>query len=110
MKSLFRTTLQVIVAMLVLFLGTAAHAQQTVTGKVVDAGGQPVVGATVLVEGTTNGVITAGDGSFSIRSRAGDMKTHAQPFMRALSLPSSRMPNCWKKRWQSVTERSKSVT
>jgi TonB-linked SusC/RagA family outer membrane protein len=71
MKSLFRTTLQVTVAMLALFLGTAVHAQQTVTGKVVDAGGQPIVGATVLVAGTTNGVITAGDGTFSLRAQAG---------------------------------------
>ena len=71
MNSLLRKVLQAAVALSVLFCGTASYAQQAVTGKVVDAGGQPVVGATVLVEGTTNGVITADDGTFSIRANAG---------------------------------------
>lgn len=38
----------------------------TVTGMVVDASGTPVVGANVLVAGTTNGVVTDLDGNFSL--------------------------------------------
>ena len=38
----------------------------TVTGIVVDASGAPVVGANVLVAGTTNGVVTDLDGNFSL--------------------------------------------
>lgn len=40
--------------------------QQTVTGTVIDENGIPVTGATVLEEGTTNGVITDFDGNFEI--------------------------------------------
>lgn len=35
-----------------------------VSGQVVDANGEPVIGASVLVEGTTNGVITDLDGNY----------------------------------------------
>ena len=36
----------------------------TVRGKVVDASGEPVIGASVVVKGTTTGVITDLDGNF----------------------------------------------
>lgn len=35
-----------------------------ITGKVVDAQGEPVIGATVMEKGTTNGIITDIDGNF----------------------------------------------
>ena len=38
----------------------------TVKGQVVDATGEPVIGATVQVKGTTNGTITDFDGNFSL--------------------------------------------
>ena len=37
-----------------------------VTGVVVDANGEPVIGANVVVKGTTNGTITDFDGNYSI--------------------------------------------
>jgi TonB-linked SusC/RagA family outer membrane protein len=37
-----------------------------VTGKVVDEKGEPIIGATVVEKGTTNGVVTGIDGSFKI--------------------------------------------
>ena len=37
-----------------------------VKGTVVDAMGEPIIGANVVVKGTTNGVITDLDGNFSI--------------------------------------------
>ena len=44
-----------------------AFAQQgTVTGKVIDDLGEPVIGANVVVKGTTTGVITDVDGNFSL--------------------------------------------
>ena len=44
-----------------------AFAQQgTVTGKVIDDLGEPVIGANVIVKGTTTGVITDIDGNFSL--------------------------------------------
>jgi len=41
-------------------------AQRTVTGVVADGSGEPLIGANVLVKGTTLGTITDIDGSFSL--------------------------------------------
>ena len=38
---------------------------KTVTGTVVDAIGEPIIGASVLEMGTTNGTITDVDGNFT---------------------------------------------
>ena len=49
------------------FSGVIAFAQnKTVTGTVVDNFGEPVLGANVIVAGTTNGATTDLDGNFSI--------------------------------------------
>ena len=54
---------------------TGVRAQQnqtgTVTGKVLDSNNQPVVGASVIVVGTTNGTTTGSDGSFSLKAAEG---------------------------------------
>lgn len=50
----------------VLFCFTAAWAQKTVTGTVVDNQGEPILGVNVVVKGTTNGAMTDIDGNFSI--------------------------------------------
>jgi len=68
MKILFRNVL--CVAMLVLGSGLA-YAQNIVTGTVEDADG-PLIGASVLVQGTTRGTITDFDGNFSIEANVGD--------------------------------------
>ena len=39
-------------------------AQTTISGAVVDVKGQPIVGATLLIEGTYDGTITSGNGTF----------------------------------------------
>ncbi len=51
-----------------LCLGSALSlmAQTTITGIVTDANGEPLIGAGVLVEGTTTGTITGIDGDYSI--------------------------------------------
>jgi iron complex outermembrane receptor protein len=50
-----------------LMMCTFAFAQQgTVTGKVIDDLGEPVIGANVIVKGTTTGIITDVDGNFSL--------------------------------------------
>ena len=43
-----------------------AQQQKRITGKVVDKNGEPVIGANVVVKGTTNGTITDFDGNFSL--------------------------------------------
>lgn len=52
--------------------GISAYAQsQAIFGKVVDAEGQALIGAAVLVPGTSNGTTTDLDGNFNIRVAPG---------------------------------------
>ena len=58
--------------LLVLESNTALFAQsRTVTGKVLDTLDEPLVGVTIRVEGTTQGGITAPDGSFKVQAPSG---------------------------------------
>ena len=51
-----------------LFTATPGFSQnKTVTGTVTDATGEPLIGASVLQQGTSNGVITDVDGKYSIQ-------------------------------------------
>ena len=43
-----------------------AFAQNKITGTVVDATGEPVIGASVVVKGSSNGTVTDLDGNFTI--------------------------------------------
>ena len=45
---------------------------QSISGTVTDDNGVPLPGATVLVQGTTNGVSTNFDGNYSINASSGD--------------------------------------
>lgn len=45
--------------------------EKKVTGKVVDAKGEPVIGATIMEKGTNNGTITDFDGNFTLDISAG---------------------------------------
>lgn len=51
---------------LVLFSAASLLAQRTITGKVADTGGEPLIGATVLVKGTQAGTVTDVDGNYSV--------------------------------------------
>ena len=75
MKSIFsvsRKALMAFTAIVALLLsGTAAFAQQVSRGKVLDSKGEAIVGASVYVPGTTNGVVTDLDGNFELRVAPG---------------------------------------
>lgn len=43
------------------------------TGTILDGKGEPVIGANVLVKGTTNGVVTDLDGKFSLQVKSSDI-------------------------------------
>lgn len=51
---------------LLLGVCTTAFAQQKISGTVLDASGQAVIGAGVVVEGTTNGVVVDLDGNWAL--------------------------------------------
>ena len=44
----------------------------TVTGQVVDVTSEPIIGASVVVKGTTNGTITDFDGNFTLSVQKGE--------------------------------------
>ncbi len=47
---------------------TAVFAQGKLTGTVVDATGEPVIGASVIVKGTSNGTVTDLDGNYTVQN------------------------------------------
>ena len=74
MRSFFSVGHKALCALLttaaLLFMGGWADAQTT-SGKVLDTSGVPVIGAAVMVPGTTNGVTTDIDGNFELRVAPG---------------------------------------
>ena len=62
-------------SLLAFSIGFSANAQQArITGKVTDAGtGEGIPGASVLVKGTTRGMVTDLDGNFSIEASSTDV-------------------------------------
>ena len=63
-------TKRFLLSFLALMLCTIMYAQQEVTGTVEDDMG-PVIGATVMEKGTSNGTVTDFDGNFKIKVKAG---------------------------------------
>lgn len=62
MKKLFKLTIILLIQSLLVGYASA----QTIKGVVVDKKGEPIIGATILEKGTTNGTITNFNGEFSI--------------------------------------------
>ena len=54
-----------------LILSISAFAQSTVNGHVKDATGEPVIGASILINGTTDGTVTDLDGNFILNVQPG---------------------------------------
>ena len=75
MKSIFSTGRRALMALTacvaLLLSGGMAYAQSVSKGKVLDSNGEPIVGASIIVPGTTNGVVTDIDGNFEIRVAPG---------------------------------------
>lgn len=57
----------------VMLCGLSVHAQVQVKGLVQDQNGEPIIGASVLEKGTTNGTITDLDGNFALQAKNGAM-------------------------------------
>jgi TonB-linked SusC/RagA family outer membrane protein len=51
----------------------ASAQQKTVTGKVTDDSGNPITGASVVIQGTTTGTLTNTSGNYSIRVASGQV-------------------------------------
>ena len=63
---------KICVSFLMFFALTLSAYAQQITGTVSDENGVPLPGATVLVQGTSNGVSTDFDGNYSISASQGD--------------------------------------
>ena len=54
----------------------AVHTEKmaaTITGTVIDGSGEPLIGVSILVKGTSNGTVTDLDGNFSVEASEGDI-------------------------------------
>lgn len=69
LRQMTRSMVTTIVAMCLALLGSwtaSAQSARTITGYIVDASSLPVAGASVIIKGTQNGVISDDRGAFSI--------------------------------------------
>ena len=66
-----RVPFRMLVLLLGLFLSVGAFAQIDVKGHVKDAQGEPIIGATVRVAGTSTGTVTDFDGNFMLKAKQG---------------------------------------
>ena len=62
-----------IITFVLLFVCAGMWAQMDVRGTVKDAQGDPVIGASVIIQGTTEGTVTDIDGHFALRAEKGSM-------------------------------------
>jgi TonB-linked SusC/RagA family outer membrane protein len=60
------------VLLLVLLCTAFAQAQRTVNGTISDQRGEPLIGASVVLKGTTTGTVSDIDGTYSLRIPAGE--------------------------------------
>ena len=64
-------TYRIALILAIMCVGSASAFAQQVKGTVSDTAGSPVIGAAVVVEGTTIGTSTAVDGTFTINATEG---------------------------------------
>lgn len=87
---------QLVMMSLLLVFTLTAHAQSKVTGSVTDVTGEPIIGASVLVKGSSNGSITDIDGNFTIKDVPEKSKlviSYVGFETQELSIPSSGVVN-----------------
>lgn len=61
-------TLQLLFTLLILTTGLTISAQNSISGNIADSSGDPLIGASITISGTTIGTITDIDGNYSITS------------------------------------------
>ncbi len=62
---------RLLLSTMLIVASTVMYAQTEIMGTVVDATGEPIIGATVMESGTTNGAVTDIDGNFKLKVEAG---------------------------------------
>lgn len=59
---------RILLVLSLLWTASIAHGQTTISGRVTDAQGEPLMGATVLLQGSKNGITTDASGNYSLYS------------------------------------------
>ena len=59
--------------MLLIASGANAQNKRKITGTVTDESGEPIIGASVMLKGTSSGPITSMDGSFNLEAKDGEV-------------------------------------
>ena len=73
---MMKNHLRIVLAALFLLAGSVvAFAQQKISGTIVDLSGQPVIGASVMIPGTTTGAVTNLDGKYELSVPTGSNLT-----------------------------------
>lgn len=81
---------KILFAMLAMLLPLSAFAQKiTVNGQVTDPGNEPIIGASIMEDGTTNGTITNFDGNFELQVNPGATLTISYIGYKALQVKAS---------------------
>ncbi len=70
---MMKRNLPFLLFLLATFISTSVFSQVTITGNVIDANSEPLIGVNILVKGTTTGVATDLDGNYSIEAKEGDV-------------------------------------
>lgn len=100
MKKLIISTLCMLIS-----IGLAVAQVRDVTGTVVDETGEPIIGASVTVKATTNGVMSNLDGQFTIKAKIGDILVFKYLGHETLELKASEKMNItMKSTSQTLTE------
>ena len=87
-KSLGRSLRLAVMTLVAMTLSLSAWAQNiSVTGTVTDKSGEPVIGAYILVQGTTNGTSTDIDGKYQINAPANGTLIFKLVGMKDLTMP-----------------------
>ena len=66
---------RLLLSMMLICVGTIVFAQSEIAGTVVDSEGEPIIGATIMEKGTSNGTVTNFDGEFRLKVAAGKTLT-----------------------------------
>ena len=61
--------------MVCIVFASSMEAQNSIKGKVVDNQNEPIVGASVVIKGTTSGSVTDIDGNYTLKAKPGDVIT-----------------------------------
>ena len=74
MKRFIIRKLKLSVVLLLMSMSVALAQTGTITGKIVDGAGSPIIGANIVVVGTTTGTVTDIDGNYSLEVPAGTVE------------------------------------